>query len=75
MNTDNIVMWETQHSSVNLDYFKTPILPEILRTQNQHQEEFLCIFGSQSHLCTDQVDVQEANFSFTQLHRSRDNFP
>ena len=27
-----------------------------------------------SHLCADQLDVQEANFSVTQLHRSGDNF-
>ena len=27
-----------------------------------------------SHFCTEQLDVQEANFSFTQLHRSGKHF-
>ena len=30
-------MWATRHSNVNLDYFKTLILQEISRSQNQHQ--------------------------------------
>ena len=27
MNTDNIVLWEIQHGNVDLDYFKTLLLP------------------------------------------------
>ena len=33
-------MWETQHNNFKLDYFKTLISLETLKTQNQHQEEF-----------------------------------
>ena len=38
-------MWETQHSNVNLDFFKTLILQEISKTQKQHQEEFYAFSG------------------------------
>ena len=44
-----------------------------------HQEDskstsggLLCIFGK-SNICTNKLDVQETDFSFTQLNRSRDN--
>ena len=43
-------MWETQHNSAGLDYFKTLILLEISKTQNQHQEEF-CAFSGVTRLC------------------------
>ena len=33
-------MWETLHNNAGLDCFRTLTLPEILRTQSQHQEEF-----------------------------------
>ena len=69
MNTDTTVMLEMQHSNVNLDYFKTLILQEISKTQNQHQEDFYAFSE-----VTDQLDVQAANFSFTQLNRSGGNF-
>ena len=39
-------MCEMQQNIVDLDYFKILILQEIPKTQNQHQEEHLCIFGS-----------------------------
>ena len=68
---DNIVMWEIQHSNVDLDYFKTLILQEISKIQNQHQE--LCIFGSHTFVPISWM-LQEANFSFTKLYRSGDNF-
>ena len=37
--TNNIVMWETRHSIADWDCFKTPILHEILMTQNLLQVE------------------------------------
>ena len=40
VNNGNIVMWETQHKNADLDCFKTLILQETLKTQNQPQEEF-----------------------------------
>ena len=43
-------MWETQHNIAGLDYFKTLILSEISKTQNQHQEEF-CAFSGVTRLC------------------------
>ena len=49
MSTDNVVMWETQHNGAGLDYFKTLILQEISKTQNQHQEEF-CAFSGVTRL-------------------------
>ena len=66
VNTDNIVMWETQHNNADLDYFKTLILQEILKTQHQHQQEFLCIFGSRtfasiSWMCKKQTSVSHSS--------------
>ena len=45
MNTNNIV-WETLPNNADRDCFKTPILQEILRIQNLHQMDTLCILGS-----------------------------
>ena len=68
VNSNTVVMWETQRGIADWDCFKTPILQEILRTQNQHQEEFLCIFGSHtfvpiSWMCKKQASVSH---SFTE---------
>ena len=38
--TGNMVMWVKQLDIGDLDCFKTPILQETLKTQNQHQDEF-----------------------------------
>ena len=43
VNTSNIVMWETMKNSADWDCFKTPILQEILRTQNPLRVEH-CAF-------------------------------
>ena len=48
------------------------ILQEISTTQNQHREEFCAI--RKSHVCANKLDVQETDFSLTQLHRSGNNF-
>ena len=50
VNTDNIVMWETLRNNADLDYFKTLIMQEIWKTQNQHQEEFSA-FSGVTRLC------------------------
>ena len=39
MNTNNIVTWETLQNNADWNCFKTPILQEILRTQNPLLEE------------------------------------
>ena len=43
--------------------------------ENTAQQWRSSVHFRKSHFCTDQLDVQEANFSFTQLHRSGDSFP
>ena len=53
------------------DCFKTPILREILRIQNPHQEEH-CAFWK-SYVCTNQLDVQETNFSLAQFNSIRNH--
>ena len=65
MSTDNIVTWETQHNSAGLDYFKTLILKETLKTQSQHGG-ILCIFGSRtfvptSWMCKKQTSVSHCS--------------
>ena len=46
VNTNNIVMWETLHNSVDWDCFKTLTLREILKTRNRLRDGTLCVFGS-----------------------------
>ena len=50
MSTDNIVVLETQYNIAGLDCFKTLNLQEILKTQNQDQEEF-CAFSGVTRWC------------------------
>ena len=50
-----------------LDCFKTPILQEILKIQNPLLEEH-CAFWK-SHICSNQLDVQETNCCFSQFNR------
>ena len=64
--TNNIVMWETLQNNVDWDSFKTPILQEISRTQNQPQVDTLCIFGSHSFvpiswMCKKQTSVSHSS--------------
>ena len=55
-------MWVTLQNNADWDCFKTPILQEILRTQNLFFEE-RCALGK-SYMCSSKLDVQETNFSF-----------
>ena len=57
-----------QHNIVDWGCFKTLILQETLKTQNQHQEEF-CAFLETTR-CANKLDVQETNFIFTHYSRS-----
>ena len=50
VNIGTVVMLETQHNNADLDCFKTLILQETLKTQNQPQEEF-CAFSEGTRLC------------------------
>ena len=43
-------MWETLANNADWDCFKTPILQEILKTQNQHQE-VSCVFSEVTRWC------------------------
>ena len=66
MNSDNVALWKTQHNNAEEDCFKILILREALKTQHQHPEEFLCIFGSQtfvpiSWMCKKQTSVSHSS--------------
>ena len=59
-------MWETQHNSAGLEYFKTLILLEISKTQNQHQVDFCAFSGSHtfvpiSWMCKKQTSVSHSS--------------
>ena len=49
-----IVLWEAQHINVDYDCFKILILHETLKTQNQHQVDY--IFRTPS-ICSNKLDV------------------
>ena len=58
-------MWETQHNNAVKVCFKTLILQETLKTQNEHLEGILCIFGShtfvpRSRMCKKQTSVSHS---------------
>ena len=64
--TNNIVMWETLPNNADWDCFKTLILQETLKTQNQPQVEHFCIFGSHtfvpvSWMCKKQTSVSHSS--------------
>ena len=67
VSTNNIVMWELQHSSVDRDCFKTLTLQEILKNQNQLQVEHLANF--KSHISSNKLDVQEGDVCVFQVNR------
>ena len=65
-------MWETRLSIVDWGYFKIQILQEMLKTQKINIRRSFVLFRK-SNICTDQLDVQEANVSISQLHRIRNH--
>ena len=61
-------MCETLHKNADQDFFKTLILQETVKTQNQHQVDSYA-FSEVEHLCQ-KLDVRETDLSLTQLDRS-----
>ena len=66
MNTDSVVMWEIQHSNVDLDYFKTLIFTGYLEDSKSTSGGVLCIFGNQtfvpiSWMCKKQTSVSHSS--------------
>ena len=55
MNTNSSVMWKTLPNNADWDFFKTPILKEILKIQNLLQVEH-CVFRK-PYICSNQLDV------------------
>ena len=65
-NSNNIVMWETQHNSVDWDSFKILVLPVTWKTRNQHRAESYALFGSRtfvpmSWMCKKQTSVSHTS--------------
>ena len=65
MNTNSIVMWVILQNNADWDCFKTPILLEILRIQNQLRAEHCAFFGSRtfvpiSWMCKKQTSVSHS---------------
>ena len=71
MNTKSVAMWVILLNNAGWDCLKTPILREILRTQNLLRVEH-CAF-LKSYICSNKLDVQETNFRFTQFNRIRNH--
>ena len=65
-------MWVILQSNADWDCLKTPILPEILRIQKSTSGGTSCVFWK-SFICSNQLDVQETNLSFTQFNRIRNH--
>ena len=53
-------MWETLQNNADWDCFKTPVLQDILRIQNQHQVEH-CAFSEASWMCKKQTSVSHSS--------------
>ena len=60
-------MWVIRLNYVDWVYFKTQILLETLRIQNQPRRN--PIYFRKSNICSLAYDVQEANMSISQFHR------
>ena len=67
------VMWETQRNNADLDfsqgYHFAGDLEDSKSTSGRSSVQF-----RKSHVCANKLDVQETDFSFTQLYRSGDHF-
>ena len=64
--------WWTRHHTADWVYSKTQTLQEVLRTRNLHR--WCHVHFLKSYVCPNQLDVQEANFSFTQFYRVWNHF-
>ena len=65
-------MWETLPNNADWDCFKSPILQEILRIP--HLRQWNIVHFWKPYVCSNQLDVQETNFSFTKFNRIRNHF-
>ena len=50
--------------------FQDSVLAGDLEDSKSASGGILCIFGSQSHVCDNKLDVQGTDFSFTEFYRS-----
>ena len=66
-------MWKTLQSSADWDCFKTPILQEILRTQNLLQVEH-CVFSEATRLFQSAGCVRN-KLQFHTVQQNRKSFP
>ena len=66
-------MWEILLNNADWDCLKILTLREILKIQNPLLEEHYVHFRK-SYICSNQLDVQETNFSFAQFNRIRNHF-
>ena len=73
VNTNNIAMWETLPNNADWDYFKTPILQEILRIQNLHQVEH-CAFSEVIRLFQS-VGCVRNKLQFRTVQQNQKSFP
>ena len=67
MNTNIIVMWETLPNNADWDFQDSDFAGD-LEDSNSTSGGSLCVFGK-SYVCSNQLDVQETNFSFAQFNR------
>ena len=68
MTTDNIVTWVLQLNAADRGYFKIQTLQVTLKIRNQLWVDFVHFW--MSNICTDQLDVQEANVSVSESTES-----
>ena len=72
-NSDNIVMWATRlNIHCRLELFQDSDFAGDLEDSTSTSGGVLCIVWK-SNICADQLDVQEAEVSISQLHRTRDH--
>ena len=73
MITNNVVMWETLQNNADWDCFKTPILQEILRTENPFQVEH-CAFSEAIRLFQS-VGCVRNKLQFRTVQQNQKSFP
>ena len=63
MNSNSIVMWETQHSNVDWDYFKILTIAGDLEDSKSTSGGILCIFGSHTFVPTNWMYKKQTSVS------------
>ena len=72
MNINNIVMWVILQNNAGLD-FQDSDFAGYLEDSKSTSGGPLCVFVK-SYICSNELDVQERSFSFTQFNRIRNHF-